>query len=338
MSWKIRPHDAARRSLNGIAGVALLSLALANCAGTQNLAGRSSESKYGVKASPRVVEEGEPVPKGGGRAMVGKPYVVAGRTYVPTSTHYRKEGWASWYGTAFHGRLTANGEVFDRESVAAAHPTLPLPSYVRVTNILNRRSMIVRVNDRGPYEQSRIMDVSERVAEALDFRRRGTARIKIEYVGRASLKGSDDEKLLATLTTDGTAAPFGGRRTMLADLKDEPAPRSPVVRVAEASVTRVEPQRSAEAAPALYSRETDDVAGGVASTDVGATGEPLLAAAAEVDSDPVDHPRPPRRPASLDTLRMASVSSSVPQNAETSRGTAPVELLPPQRPHLSGIY
>src|SRR5215213_3009642 len=193
------PWPAAQTAIRLMAVTAIAAF-VANCGSAQKVSGRSVDPKYGVSPSPRVVGEGEPVPKGGGRELVGRPYVVAGRTYVPQDSRgYVREGLASWYGTAFHGRMTANGEVFDRYSVAAAHPTMPLPSYARVTNLKNSRSMIVRVNDRGPYHGDRIMDVSERVAEALDFRRAGTARVRVEYVAKASIKGSDDEKLLATL-------------------------------------------------------------------------------------------------------------------------------------------
>jgi rare lipoprotein A len=160
-------------------------------------------SVYGP-ASRRVVENG-PVPHGGGQYLVGKPYTVAGQTYYPSEKKLVQTGNASWYGDAFHGRLTANGEIYDRDSFTAAHPTMPLPSYARVTNLRNNASMIVRVNDRGPFASNRVMDVSRRVAEALDFKRTGTARIKVEYVGRASLAGSDDAKLYATLRTNGPA-------------------------------------------------------------------------------------------------------------------------------------
>ena len=99
-----------------------------------------------------MVDPGEPVPKGGGTYRVGSPYVVGGRVYVPRfDPHYRAVGLASWYGDDFYGRYTANGEIFDMNSVSAAHPTMPLPSYARVTNLDNGRSLIVRVNDRGPY-------------------------------------------------------------------------------------------------------------------------------------------------------------------------------------------
>jgi len=215
-------------------GVCAVALTTANCAQNpqQKLAGPSGsgvDPKYGVKASPRLYNEGDVIPKGGGRRFSGKPYVVAGRTYVPRedAKGYVREGQASWYGAAFHGRLTANGEVFDRNSIAAAHPTLPLPSYARVTNLANRRSMIVRVNDRGPYHADRIMDVSEEVAQALEFHRGGTSRVRVEYVGKASTAGSDDRKLLATLRTDGVPAAIrGASPVMMADLgPDEPLAR-----------------------------------------------------------------------------------------------------------------
>ncbi|MCJ2022854.1 septal ring lytic transglycosylase RlpA family protein [Methylobacterium sp. J-067] len=215
----LRPGRLALRFL-AVSGVAL---ATANCASNTATkfaaTGNGVDPKYGVKASPRLYNEGDTIPKGGGRRYTGKPYVVAGQTYAPRENPagYVREGLASWYGSAFHGRMTANGEVFDRHSIAAAHPTLPLPSYVRVTNLENHSSMIVRVNDRGPYHAGRVMDVSEETAEALGFHRKGTAHVRVEYVGKASLAGSDDRKLLATLRTDGQ--PAGSRSAvMVADL------------------------------------------------------------------------------------------------------------------------
>ena len=174
-------------------------LALASCASSDKFA-RKVDPKYGVASSPRVVEMGERVPKGGGVYRVGKPYVVAGRTYIPEeNTSYRSEGLASWYGRDFHGRLTANGEVFDMESISAAHPTLPMPSYVRVTNLANKRSLIVRVNDRGPFHGNRVIDLSHKSAQLLGFKDNGVARVRVEYIGRAALEGSDDRRLVATL-------------------------------------------------------------------------------------------------------------------------------------------
>ncbi len=165
------------------------------------------DPKYGVSPSPRMVAEGEDVPKGGGYAKVGKPYVIAGETYVPSVPKtYSATGTASWYGADFHGRKTANGELFDTESITAAHRTLPMPSYIRVTNVTNGRSIIARVNDRGPFHSKRLIDVSEPVAKALAFRTMGTAKVKVDYLGQAPLEGSDDRKLLASLRTDGKPA------------------------------------------------------------------------------------------------------------------------------------
>src|SRR5207248_1296174 len=188
------------------AAIAAACLMLANCASSNKFASRV-DPKYGVSSSPRVVEFGEPVPKGGGTYRVGKPYIVAGRIYVPEEdVNYREEGTASWYGDDFHGRLTANGEVFDMGALTAAHPTLPMPCYARVTNLSKGKSLIVRVNDRGPYHGNRLIDVSNKAAELLEFKGNGVAKVRVEYVGRAPLEGSDDRQLMATLRT-GVPAP-----------------------------------------------------------------------------------------------------------------------------------
>jgi rare lipoprotein A len=215
-----------------IGAVAAGCLALANC--SANKFGKV-DPKYGTSASPRVVDIGEPVPKGGGAYRVGKPYMIAGRTYVPEENiNYRSEGTASWYGDDFHGRLTANGEVFDMHSISAAHPTLPMPSYVRVTNLANRKSIVVRVNDRGPYAGNRVIDVSVKAAQLLGFHEHGLAKVRVEYVGRAPIEGSDDRQLLATLRQDGPApAPSAVRvasaRPFLPEVSEPvPSERQPV--------------------------------------------------------------------------------------------------------------
>jgi rare lipoprotein A len=193
--------DLAKRAARGAVAMTL-SLGLANCASSSRV-----DPKYGVSSSPRVIAYGEVVPKGGGTYRVGKPYIVAGRVYVPEEdVNYREEGLASWYGNDFHGRLTANGEVFDMDALTAAHPTLPMPCYARVTNLYNGKSLIVRVNDRGPYHGNRLIDVSNKAAELLEFRSNGVARVRVEYVGHAPLEGSDDRQLMATLRT-GIPAP-----------------------------------------------------------------------------------------------------------------------------------
>src|SRR5437879_4019069 len=201
----IRQPKSMVRMARGMAAMAAC-LVLANCASSNKFASRV-DPKYGVSSSPRVVAFGDPVPNGGGTYRVGKPYTVAGRVYVPEEdSEYSAEGIASWYGDDFHGRLTANGEVFDMGSLTAAHPTLPMPCYARVTNLRNGKSLIVRVNDRGPYHGNRLIDVSNRAAELLEFKGNGVAQVRVEYVGRAPLEGSDDRQLMATLRT-GIPAP-----------------------------------------------------------------------------------------------------------------------------------
>ena len=219
-----------------VAGTALgLALILAGCAQqpVQRTAQHGREyfpsSKYGA-ASPRVVADGRPIPRGGGQYLVGRPYSVAGRRYQPRemAVGQTQVGKASWYGAAFHGRRTANGEIYDMASITAAHPTMPLPSYARVTNIENGRSLIVRVNDRGPYHGGRVMDLSSRAADALDTKRYGTASVKVEYLGPASLAGSDDNRLMASLRTDGRPATLDGLpdapQTMIAQAAPAPTP------------------------------------------------------------------------------------------------------------------
>ncbi len=174
------------------------------------------ESKYGVKASPRVVQYGQPVPQGGGRYMVGKAYKVKGRTYVPFEhKRYTAVGYASWYGSAFHGRYTANGEVYDMDSLTAAHPTMALPSYARVTNLKNGASVVVRVNDRGPYERDRLIDLSSKTAELLEVKRHGAVKVKVEYIGPAKMEGHDARMLMATYVAPNNTE-MGNPKVMLA--------------------------------------------------------------------------------------------------------------------------
>ena len=121
---------------------------------------------------------------------IGNPYQIAGVWYYPREEpDYDQTGIASWYGEQFHGRLTANGEIFDRTVISAAHPTLPMPVNVRVTNLDNGRSIVVRINDRGPFVRGRIIDLSEHGAELLGFRDRGLARVRVSFISRADLHG-----------------------------------------------------------------------------------------------------------------------------------------------------
>jgi rare lipoprotein A (peptidoglycan hydrolase) len=151
-------------------------------------------------ASPLFTRAGL-IPRGGGRYKLGKPYRVSGRLYRPEGNpEYVQVGRASWYGPNFHRRMTANGEWFDMEYLSAAHATLPLPCYAHVTNLENGKEMIVRVNDRGPFVDGRIIDLSKRAAEILDFKKKGVAKVRVQYVGPAPL--DDRGRQLAALNRE----------------------------------------------------------------------------------------------------------------------------------------
>ena len=131
-------------------------------------------------------------PFSGGEYKVGKPYQIEGKTFYPKeSFDYLESGVASWYGPNFDGRKTANGEIFNMNLLTAAHKTLQLPSLVKVTNIENNRSLILRVNDRGPFVKNRIIDVSKKAASILGFQKHGTANVIVEYYGRAKIYDKD---------------------------------------------------------------------------------------------------------------------------------------------------
>ncbi|MCB1490764.1 MAG: septal ring lytic transglycosylase RlpA family protein [Rhodobiaceae bacterium] len=180
--------------------VALLCAVGLTAAGCSSTTLKKSNSDY----SPRVVKLGQAVPPGGGTFKVGSPYTVKGRTYKPAyQPDYDKVGIASWYGSDFHGRKTANGEVYNMNAFTAAHKTLPLPTYARVTNLANGKSIVVRINDRGPFASDRIIDLSRKAAETLEFTRAGTAKVRVQYVGRAPLDGQD-QWLTTTVREGGT--------------------------------------------------------------------------------------------------------------------------------------
>ena len=134
--------------------------------------------------APKKPAAGTPSP----HYKVGNAYKIDGRWYYPKyDPNYSKVGIASWYGSQFHGRMTANGEIFDMNRLSAAHTTLPLPSMVEVTNLENGRSITVRVNDRGPFVGDRIIDMSREAARQLGFEQQGIAKVRVRYAGPAHL-------------------------------------------------------------------------------------------------------------------------------------------------------
>lgn len=319
MTDKTIRDSACRRRAFATAVLALTGACLAGCSQpAQQRSGASPriersaseyfpEGRYGV-ASPRVVSADQAVPRGGGKYLVGKPYSIAGKRYFPNErANESQTGMASYYGGAFHGRKTANGEVFDMTSITAAHPTMPLPSYARVTNTSNGRSIIVRVNDRGPYHGGRVLDVSQRTAEALDFKRAGTARIRVDYVGKAGLGGSDDNTLMATLRTDGQPAaldgfPRNGAPIMVARDELPVPPRPTPQRIAlpvepPAAETRV-PAAARDAEPAMAQSAPPQSTSPLVNTPVHTPSNTNAYAPA---------PRPPDRPFDLGTIPGAAV-------------------------------
>lgn len=137
----------------------------------------------------KTIKVRKPIKNGSyeGHYKIGNPYTILGQTYYPKEQpNYKEIGMASWYGSDFHNKKTANGEVYNMNDYTAAHRTLPMPCIVRVTNLENGKSIKVRVNDRGPFAKNRIIDVSKNVAKKLDFHEKGTTKVKVEYLKKES--------------------------------------------------------------------------------------------------------------------------------------------------------
>lgn len=182
------------RAVLGLAVAILSAMALAGCAETELLVNTAKQAK------------GEQV-RSTGSYKIGSPYQINGVWYYPKEDwEYVETGIASWYGPGFHGRSTANGETFDENEVTAAHRTLPLPSIARVTNLANGRSLVVRVNDRGPFAHGRIIDLSRRSAQLLGFDLQGTAKVRVEIVPGDSRR----EQMIARGETPGVMLASAG--------------------------------------------------------------------------------------------------------------------------------
>jgi rare lipoprotein A len=148
--------------------------------------GSCSQSRYVAHVVKQIPMPND-TPNKIGHFKIGKPYTIKGERYFPKESYTLTEtGVASWYGPGFHGKLTANGEIFNENDLTAAHRTLQLPSIIRVTNMENGRSLVLRVNDRGPFAHDRILDVSDRAASLLGFKNKGTAQIKVQVMENES--------------------------------------------------------------------------------------------------------------------------------------------------------
>jgi rare lipoprotein A len=198
----------AQRGISWL-GAAFGAVLLAGCAETQLV---SHTVKVIDPPKPTAKAEPQP-PKQQGTYKVGKPYQIDGVWYYPAEDfEYDETGIASWYGQEFHGRPTANGEIFDMNEVSAAHRTLPMPSLVRVTNLDNGRVMLIRVNDRGPFARGRIIDLSRRAAQLLGMDRAGTAKVRVEIMAEESRQLAAIARRRPGSTDDGTtvaAVPTG---------------------------------------------------------------------------------------------------------------------------------
>jgi rare lipoprotein A len=155
---------------------------LAGCASSPQKGGYYKDDGPGDKPPANVadaVPRAEPLHK-----FANRPYKALGKAYVPLTSlqPFRQRGMASWYGKRYHGQKTSSGEIYDMYAMSAAHPTLPIPSYARVTNLANGRSVVVRINDRGPFHAARIIDVSYAAAHKLGFIQAGAAQVEVESI------------------------------------------------------------------------------------------------------------------------------------------------------------
>jgi rare lipoprotein A len=229
----------------------------------------------------------EPMTKGGGHHKIGSAYEIKGKVYTPTDTDDLVEtGIASWYGPDFHGKKTANGEIYDMTALTAAHKTMPLPSYAYVTNLQNGRKILVRVNDRGPFVGDRLIDLSHGVAQLLGYFDRGLTEVRVEYAGPAPLNGDDrhERQVLAeqswysnpstpslkpvapptvlastaTYQTTATNAPISVERGIKPVVKSEPVVRIPAAAVAAVATVQPKPKPVKLARATSSQGATDD--------------------------------------------------------------------------------
>jgi rare lipoprotein A len=190
----IETHSSRRPGFASLALATLLALTLAACGTTSRKGGYYQDDGPGESPPADVANIPDAVPRyEPPHRYANRPYTVLGHDYVPlkAGTPYRATGIASWYGRKFHGQKTAIGETYDMYKMTAAHPTLPIPSYARVTNLANGRSVVVRVNDRGPFLHSRIIDLSYAAAAKLGYIGHGSAKVMVESVGPGTAPAPD---------------------------------------------------------------------------------------------------------------------------------------------------
>lgn len=299
-------RSPAQRSVR-LACVLAVALALGACA----------QIKFGAQAAKSISGSADAPPQPVrplGTYKVGEPYQIAGTWYYPAEDwSYSETGVASFYGgertgTNFHGRLTANGELYDMNALTAAHTTLPMPSLVRVTNLDNGRAIVLRVNDRGPFARGRIIDVSRRAAQLLGFEGQGTARVRVEMLAeesqrlKASLTGRDETQTVAAVPRTAVASdalpPLPGARearvtgaalpppsATLPPVQTDPARAGTATRQGRPRETQAPLAR--QAAP-IRTEAANDPAPAAATGRAGAPAAPASAVSREVAALPVD--------------------------------------------------
>ena len=191
-----------------ILGATAIALILAGCGSTPSAHAKTSTTVTSDKGGGYYLDDGpgssppsnlDDIPNAVPRdeplhRFANRTYVVLGNTYTPQTRRqsYREEGMASWYGRRFHGKKTASGELYDMYAMTGAHPTLPIPSYVRVTALKNGRSVIVRINDRGPFHKNRLIDLSYAAAHKLGYLGQGSTQVRVESIDPADAGIQDD--------------------------------------------------------------------------------------------------------------------------------------------------
>jgi rare lipoprotein A len=275
----------AKRALQGGAAMLAALLLLSACAETQ-LAATAAKSVIGDK----------PQAPARGIYKVGDPYQIGGVWYYPAEDYaYDETGIASWYGPDFHGKYTANGEIYDMNDLTAAHHTLPLPSLVRVTNLDNGRSIVVRVNDRGPFAKGRILDMSRRSAQLLGYEQSGTAKVRVQILGQES------RQLAAQMKAQGAVQVASNNAARPYRVDVQPGESAPV-NAPRAAVTAIPLTAPAVTSTPLPSPAPPQLARATVATAPGAAPAPLLApslaaktpALVQVETQAVTQSRPQR--------------------------------------------
>ena len=248
-----------RRSLSSILLCIMCALALSACSShhTDNSSGKrvykhGKLDPFAGKGSTYYKGRGA-IPFAGGKYQVGNSYQVAGRWFTPhEQPGYDKKGQASWYGEAFHKRKTSNGEWFDMNTMTAAHATLPLPSYAKVTNLENGKSVIVRINDRGPFVDTRILDVSKMAADRLGYRQKGIAKVRLQLIGPAPLNDNGAHHVMAM----NDALQAGASFNQLAQLSQANTVDVQVASVKKTKRKKIETVQQAEYVPPAPSEQS----------------------------------------------------------------------------------